>query len=82
MQAQIVLEQNDWVIRLPRNLISQKALEKLLNLIENNALFNTEKNIVLSATDWDSFIATLENPPPPNAALKTAFKDYQDSGLK
>ncbi len=84
MRAQIAIEQNDWVIRLPKRFISQKSLLNLLQAIENNALFNTEAEhaIVLSPSEWDSFIAILENPPAPNARLKAALKDYQVSGMK
>jgi uncharacterized protein (DUF1778 family) len=40
---------------------------------------SANQEIVLSPSEWDSFIATLENPPPPNTVLKAALKDYQDN---
>ena len=35
-----------------------------------------EAHIVLSDRDRDRFLDLLENPPPPNAALKAAFKRH------
>lgn len=52
------------------------VVDKAREILQNHQEF------VLSPGEWDSFIATLENPPPPNTALKAALKDYQDSGMK
>lgn len=38
MQAQLVLEQNDIVIRFPKDLMSQETLSNLLGFIEFTAL--------------------------------------------
>lgn len=57
-------------------LIVQAAIDKARDILQNH------QSIVLSAKDWDSFIDTLENPPQPNEALKSALKDYQDSDIR
>lgn len=57
-------------------LIVQAAIDKAREILQSH------QEIVLSPSEWDSFMAILENPPPPNEALKAALKDYQDSGLK
>jgi uncharacterized protein (DUF1778 family) len=33
---------------------------------------------VLSARDWEIFTELLDNPPPPNEALKRAFRSYRE----
>lgn len=35
------------------------------------------KPMVLSAADWELFINTLENPPPPNEALRKLMADIE-----
>jgi uncharacterized protein (DUF1778 family) len=57
-------------------LIVQAAIDKAMKILQSH------QEIVLSSSEWDSFIAILENPPAPNARLKAALKDYQVSGLK
>ena len=44
MQAQIRLEQDDVVIRFPKNLISQEALANLLGFIEFTALTQKDQS--------------------------------------
>jgi uncharacterized protein (DUF1778 family) len=51
----------------------QTALREAERIIEQ------ERVIRLSAHDAEMFIQALENPPPPNAKLKTALQHYQDA---
>jgi uncharacterized protein (DUF1778 family) len=32
--------------------------------------------ITLTARDWEAFLAALENPPPPNKALKDLMREF------
>ena len=36
----------------------------------------TPETITLSEQDWDGFVAALENPPKPNAALKKLMREF------
>ena len=40
--------------------------------------FPEEENVVLSDHDRDRFLQLLENPPPPNAALRKAVSEYRN----
>ena len=51
----------------------QTALREAERIIEQ------ERVIRLSAHDAEVFIQALDNPPPPNAKLKSALRDYQDA---
>lgn len=53
--------------------IVQTALREAERIIEQ------ERVIRLSARDAEMFIQALENPPPPNAKLKSALQHYQDA---
>lgn len=53
----------------------QSALREAERIIEQ------ERVIRLSARDAELFFQALENPPPPNARLKTALKRYEDAKL-
>lgn len=57
-------------------LIVQAAIDKAREILQNH------QEVVLSPSEWDSLMATLENPPLPNEALKAALQDYQDSGMR
>lgn len=48
-------------------------------LREAERIIGQERVIRLSARDAESFIRALENPPPPNAKLKTALQRYEDA---
>ena len=39
--------------------------------------FPEEKSLVLSDRDRDQFLQLIENPPPPNAALRKAVSEYR-----
>lgn len=41
-----------------------------------NRVITEEQTITLSQRDWERLMALLENPPPPNAALKKAMREY------
>ncbi len=41
-----------------------------------NRVIAGEQTITLSQRDWDRLMAVLDNPPPPNAALKKAMKEH------
>jgi uncharacterized protein (DUF1778 family) len=41
-----------------------------------NRVIAEEQIITLSQRDWDRLMAVLDNPPPPNAALKEAMREY------
>ena len=56
-------------------LVSNVAQDKARNILE------THRHFTLSAADWRAFIATLDDPPDPNDALKAAWRDYHDAGL-
>jgi len=51
----------------------QTALREAERIIEQ------ERVIRLSAHDAEMFIRALENPPPPNAKLKSALQHYRDA---
>lgn len=46
-------------------------------LKEAQAVIEREQIIRMSARDWSWMLGLLENPPKPNAKLKTAMKRYQ-----
>jgi uncharacterized protein (DUF1778 family) len=56
-------------------LIVQAAIDKAREILQNH------QEMVLSPSEWDGFMATLDNPPPPNEALKAALKDYKAAAL-
>lgn len=74
MQTQIVLEENDVIIRFPKDLISQEALSELLGFIEFKSILKekalqkhqlidvakkVEKDIAISLND--AFLLAFEN---------------------
>jgi hypothetical protein len=46
------------------------------HVLEVTGLPDEPGRIVLSNHDWDAFMAALENPPKPNAALKGLMKEF------
>jgi predicted DNA-binding antitoxin AbrB/MazE fold protein len=44
---------------------------------ESQETFTEETITVLSARDRDRFLELIDNPPPPNAALRSAISDYR-----
>jgi hypothetical protein len=44
---------------------------------EDEVVFPEESPVRLSARDWKRFLELLDNPPPPNAALKKALAGYR-----
>jgi uncharacterized protein (DUF1778 family) len=55
-------------------LVLNAALDKARDILE------THRHFALCTADWNRFVATLEDPPEPNAALKAAWRDYRDTG--
>jgi uncharacterized protein (DUF1778 family) len=48
-------------------------------LREAERIIDQERVIRLSAHDAEVFFRALDNPPPPNARLKSSLRDHQDS---
>jgi uncharacterized protein (DUF1778 family) len=46
-------------------------------LTEAEKVIREHESIALSTADWKVFCEALDNPPPPNAALREAFAKYQ-----
>lgn len=57
-------------------LILNAALDKAREILQNHQQF------MLNAEEWRQFIATLDQPPAPNEALQSAWRDYHDAGLE
>lgn len=55
---------NEYLVEVALNLATQTPPEP--------------EQIVLSERDWEIFASAIENPPPPNEALKAAIKEYQE----
>lgn len=51
-------------------------MRKNCNLDKARELLQSYRHFVLNAEEWQQFTATLENPPEPNEALQTAWRDY------
>jgi uncharacterized protein (DUF1778 family) len=49
-------------------------------LAEAERVIREHESIALSAADWKIFHEALNNPPPPNAALRAAFAKYKRAG--
>ena len=56
-------------------LVLNAAIDKAREILQS------QQEIVLSPSDWAAFIHSLENSPEPTEALKSALKEYQDSGM-
>jgi uncharacterized protein (DUF1778 family) len=56
--------------------LNEYLLEAALNLAAQTP--PEPEQIVLSDRDWEIFASAIENPPPPNEALKAAIKEYQE----
>jgi len=50
--------------------------------VQAEQILEKEKVIRLNRRDWDNFIMVLSSPPKPNAALKRAFKRYQQMKIQ
>lgn len=57
-------------------LVLNAALDKAREILQSHQHFR------LNAEEWRRFIATLEHPPEPNAALQAAWRDYERAGLQ
>jgi uncharacterized protein (DUF1778 family) len=55
---------NEYLVEVALNLATQTPPEP--------------EQIVLSDRDWEIFASVIENPPPPNEALKAAIKTHQE----
>lgn len=87
-----VIERFD--IRLPANakLMLMQAAEisgnTLTGLVLNAALdkaqeiLQSHQHFKLNAEEWRQFMATLDNPPEPNDALRSAWREYEQAGLE
>ncbi|NER96444.1 MAG: DUF1778 domain-containing protein [Symploca sp. SIO1B1] len=50
-------------------------LVKLLEIAKEELAL--QDKLILSQRDWDLLVSTLENPPPPNAKLQSAFARFR-----
>ncbi|QLQ31862.1 MAG: DUF1778 domain-containing protein [Candidatus Thiothrix singaporensis] len=57
-------------------LVIGAAMDKAREILQAHQLF------VLNEQDWQAFVATLENPPEPNEALRKAWAEYHEAGLE
>lgn len=57
-------------------LVLNAALDKAREILQSHQHF------MLNAEEWRRFTATLEQPPEPNDALQTAWRDYENAGLE
>ncbi|WP_020560518.1 DUF1778 domain-containing protein [Thiofilum flexile] len=56
-------------------LIISAAMDKAREIVQANQM------LTLNLEDWERFTASLDNPPPPNTALKQAWQEYQAADI-
>lgn len=57
-----------------RETVSEFVLTTALG--EADRVISEHETITLSSSDWQLFMAALEDPPPPNDELRTAYRRY------
>ena len=56
-------------------LVLSAAMDKARDILQANQM------LTLNLEDWERFTASLDHPPPPNAALKQAWQEYHAADI-
>lgn len=57
-------------------LVLSAAMDKARDILQAHQI------LTLNLNDWEHLTATLDNPPPPNDALKQAWKAYHEADIQ
>lgn len=57
-------------------LVLSAAMDKARDILQSHQM------LTLNLNDWERLTATLDNPPPPNAALKQAWQEYANADIQ